>query len=425
MSRRMLLIVGASLMSAAVWVWVQSIAIPHQEVESAERGTPRGNLSDLYPRWLGARELLLHGRDPYRDEITREIQARYYGRVLDPTYPNDPRDQQAFAYPVYVVLFLAPTVGLPFPVVQRMFFVLLVIFTAGSVLMWLGALQWRISAAAKLVWIVLALGSFPAIQGLKLQQLTLLVAALLAASLSAISQRRFVLAGILLSCATIKPQLLFLPVIWLSIWVIGNWRERRRLFWSFGISMAVLVVGGELLLPGWIQKFRAACAAYYTYTGGGKSVLDVFLTPLWGRVLAALLVAVTLILLWQRRHAAENSPSFRYSLALVMATTLMAIPMFAPYNQVLLLPVAMLITSKIGDLWKRNPPTRFLTAAAAVSVLWPWVGAGSLVIALLFLPGAVVQRAWAVPLFTTLAIPVTLFALLLVAGSPLSTEDSK
>ena len=183
MSRRMLLIVGASLMSAAVWVWVQSIAIPHQEVESAERSTPRGNLSDLYPRWLGARELLLHGRDPYRDEITREIQARYYGRVLDPTRPNDPRDQQAFAYPVYVVLFLAPTVGLPFPIVQRMFFVLLVIFTAGSVLMWLGALQWRISAAAKLVWILLALGCFPAIQGLKLQQLTLLVAALLAASL--------------------------------------------------------------------------------------------------------------------------------------------------------------------------------------------------------------------------------------------------
>ena len=60
--------------------------------------------------------------------------------------------------------------------------------------------------------------------------------------------------------------------------------------------MAVLVVLGELLLPGWIQKFRAACAAYYTYTGGGKSVLDVFLTPLCGRVLAALLVAVSLIL---------------------------------------------------------------------------------------------------------------------------------
>ena len=109
-----------------------------------------------------------------------------------------------------------------------------------------------------------------------------------------------------------------------------------------------------------------------------------------------------------------------------MATTLMVIPMFAPYNQVLLLPVAMLITSKIDDLWSGSALTRFLTAAAALSVLWPWVGAGSLVIALLFLPGAVVQRAWAVPLFTTLAIPVTLFALLLVAGSPLKlTEDSK
>src|SRR5678816_4711785 len=25
----------------------------------------RGNGSDLYPRWLGARELFLHGKDPY------------------------------------------------------------------------------------------------------------------------------------------------------------------------------------------------------------------------------------------------------------------------------------------------------------------------------------------------------------------------
>jgi len=413
------------LAAASMWLYFQRVLIPHQRTDSQVREVPRGSLSDLYPRWLGARELLLHGHDPYGDDVTREIQAGYYGRVLDATRPNDPKDQQAFAYPIYVVFFLAPTVGLPFPIVQRVFLILLVIATMASISMWLQALEWRISASATVMWIVLTLGSFPTIQGLKLQQLTLLVAALLAASLNAISHRRFVLAGILLSCATIKPQLLLLPVIWLCIWVTGDWHDRRRLFCSFGISMSVLVVGGELLLSGWIQEFRAACAAYYLYTGGGKSVLDIFLTPLWGRVVAAVLIGTSLIVVWRHRRAAEGSPSFQYSLALVMATTLMVIPMLAPYNQVLLVPVAMLIARKIRDLRKRNPPTRFLTATAALSVFWPWFGAAGLVAAMLFLPGPVVQRAWAVPVGTTLSTPVTLFALLFIGRSVFTNEDLK
>jgi hypothetical protein len=214
-------------------------------------------------------------------------------------------------------------------------------------------------------------------------------------------------------------------VIWLCIWVAGNWRDRQRLLWSFGISLSALVLGGEWLLPGWIHQFRAACSAYYVYTGGGKSVLDIFLTPLWGRLVAALLVMLTLVLIWRHRQAPEDSPAFHYSLALVLATTLMVIPMLAPYNQVLLLPVAMLIANKISDLWEGNPPTRFITAVAALSVLWPWVGSALLATALLFLPGAIVQRAWAVPVATTLAIPVTLFALVLMGRGILGGEGSK
>ena len=118
-------IFAAALMAAAMWIWVQRVAIPHQQSESAAKGIPRGNLSDLYPRWLGARELLLHGRDPYGSDITREIQTGYYGRPVDPRRPNDPKDQQAFAYPLYIVFVLAPTVGLPFPIVQKIFLLLL------------------------------------------------------------------------------------------------------------------------------------------------------------------------------------------------------------------------------------------------------------------------------------------------------------
>ena len=76
-------------------------------------------------------------------KIAREIQAGYYGRVLDPNHPADPKDQQAFAYPVYVAFLLAPTVGLAFEHVGIGFEWLLIAMTGASVWLWLSALGWR------------------------------------------------------------------------------------------------------------------------------------------------------------------------------------------------------------------------------------------------------------------------------------------
>ena len=411
-------VLAAGLMASAMWVWVQRIAIPHQQSESAAKGIPRGNLSDLYPRWLGARELLVRGRDPYGSDITREIQVGYYGRAIDPERPNDPKDQQAFAYPLYIVFLLAPTIGLPFPVVQKIFLWLLVILTAASVPFWVRALGWRLSTAWQLVWILLVTGCFPAIQGFKLHQLTLLVAAFVAAAIFAITRQHFVAAGVLLALASIKPQLVFLLVIWLSIWVWGNWRGRQRLFWSYAVSITVLVAGAELLLPGWIGEFRRASAAYYRYTGSGRSILDIALTPLFGRTVAAVAVVTMLVLVWRFRHAGEQSLEFRWSLALVLATTLVVIPMFAPYNQLLLVPALILIVGKFYELWRRGRIMRFLIVAAAVSVIWQWVAAGALVIAMAFLSRAIIQKGWAAPFYTSLAIPVTVLAVLLAGRGP-------
>src|ERR1700676_5274675 len=100
-----------------MWFYVQRVLVPYQKADAAAHGRPRGNLSDLYPRWLGTRELLLHHRNPYSREVALEIQEGYYGRRLDAARPNDPKDQQSFAYPVYVVFLLAPLIGLPFPTV--------------------------------------------------------------------------------------------------------------------------------------------------------------------------------------------------------------------------------------------------------------------------------------------------------------------
>src|ERR1700730_14480414 len=218
----------AILMAGCMWFYVQHVLIKYQQADAAAHGRPRGNLSDLYPRWLGARELLLHHRDPYRPEITREIQTGYYGRPLDPNHADDPKDEQGFAYPVYVVFFLAPTIGLPFPVVQTGFRWLLVVVTLVSVPLWLRVLRWHPSAAVTAILIILTFGSYAVVQGIKLQQLSLVVSGLIAGCAAALVAGHLALAGFLLALATIKPQLALPMAAWLEMWAIGELQSGVR-----------------------------------------------------------------------------------------------------------------------------------------------------------------------------------------------------
>lgn len=418
MQRATLRVLLAVWMATSMWLYIQLVLIPYDATQSLMRDRPRGNLSDLYPRWLGARELLLHHRDPYSVEITRESQIGYYGRPLDPTRPNDPKDQQGFAYPVYIVLLLAPTVTLQFSTVHRLFFWVFVALTAVSVPLWMRTLGWRVSKATLFVWVLLALSCFPAIQALKLQQLTLLVAALLAASMNALVRRHFILAGILLALASIKPQLVFLLVLWLCIWVTGDWRERKYVVIGYVISMLVLVISGEVLLPGWIPEFWGAVRNYNSYTGGGNLLTDL-LSGVLGQITSAIVVGVVLTSAWRTRHASQNTLVFQWSLCLTLATTVVIIR-YSTYNLVLLFPGIMMLLRSGRQLWRGSRISRFLCSISALAVFWPFFAAVCLIIALVFVPEFVKRNAWGVPLYPTFATPITVYALLLVSREVLS-----
>jgi len=407
----------ALLSAASMWFYVQWVLVPYQKADAAAHGRPRGNLSDLYPRWLGTRELLLHHRDPYSSEVTREIQSGYYGRPLDPRRMDDPRfnepkDQQGFAYPLHVIFLLAPTIGLPFPVVQAGFRWLLVILTLASVLLWLRVLRWRPSAATTAIIILLTLGSYAVVQGIKLQQLTLVVSALLAGCGAALVAGHFSLAGFLLALATIKPQLALPLAGWLTLWAASDWRRRQSFIWSFALSMAIFLGASEYILPGWMREFRDAVAAYRQYTGGAGSLLDVLTTPWLGKILAAVAVLAVVVMGWKVRRASHDSEAFSTMLALVLAVTLVIVPSFAPYNQVLLLPAVFLITISWKDLWSRGSLTRVACGLGLLVVGWPWLASCGLMLASRFVSPSSLQKAWTVPLYTSLGIPLVVLGLL-------------
>src|SRR3984893_18519999 len=399
-----------------MWFYVQQVLVPYQKADAAAHGRPRGNLSDLYPRWRGARELLLHHRDPYSAEVTREIQTGYYGRPLDPDRTDEPKDQQGFAYPLHVVFLLAPTVSLPFPVVQAGFRWLLVVLTLVSIFLWLRVLRWQPPVTVIAILIVLTFGSYAVVQGIKLQQLTLLVSALLAGCAAALVAGYFSLAGFLLALATIKPQLALPVAGWLVLWALSDWRRRQIFFWSFALTVAVFLLASEYVLPGWIGQFRGAVAAYRQYTGGAGSLLDVLATPALGKILAGAAVIAVAVTGWYVRHASHDSVAFSTQRALVLAVTLVIVPTFAPYNQVLLLPAVLLIATSWKDLWRRSQFARMACGLALLVVFWPWLASCGLTLASLFLPASSVQRAWTAPLYTSLGIPLVVLGLLAVGA---------
>ena len=401
----------AVIVAASMWFYVEKVLIPYQVEDAAQHGRPRGVLSDLYPRWLGARELLLSHRDPYSDAVTRDIQTGYYGRVIDPTRPDDPKDEQRFAYPVYVTFLLAPLVKLPFAAVRVFCEWTLALATAVGLLLWLWVLRWRPSAAAMAVVFLLALDSMPVIQGIKLQQLTLLVAAFIALGAALVSSGELFLAGIFLGMATIKPQLAALPVCWLAIWTLGRWRERQGLAWGFLATMVVFVGAGEYLLPGWFHEFLAGMVAYQHYTGG-VSQLGLLLTPLGGALLTMLAIVAALVVSWKCRRVAPDSQAFAVAFAFVLALAALIVATVAPYNQILLLPAVLVIIRDWERIWMKSRLARLICIVAAALVVWPWIASTALMVGSAFITPTSLQHAWAVPLWTSLGIPIAILPLI-------------
>ena len=403
----------AMICAAGMWTYVNRVMIQQQLIEARLNDRPRGNLSDLYPHWTGAKELLLNGRDPYSPEVTREIQLGYYGRVLDPARRGDPRDQQAFAYPPYVAFYLAPTLHMQFRTVQRVFFYFLLVLTFSSIPLWLRALRWPLPLSQQASIMLFALGSLTVVIGLKLQQLTLLVFALLAMAVALLTTGWPVTAGIFLALSTIKPQLVWLLLLWLAIWTLTDWRRRYRWLTSFLITMIILSLASEWYLPHWIPRFFAAMQRYLSYTDA-VSILDQMVPKPLGQLLRIIVASTVLWLGWKNRRRGEETSEFAATVALIIATTIIIIPSYALYNQILILPALLLLVRDRRRIRRHSRIGAVLLGVTAVFLCWPWVSSTALAALSFVIPPVRVARAWALPAWTVPQLSVAVTVLMLI-----------
>jgi hypothetical protein len=401
------------LVCFGVWHWAEDLAAPGYTAHALSVKRPIGNNSDLYSWWLGARELLLHGRNPYSAEVTREIQTGYYGRPLDPAKPADPIDQVAFAYPLYVVFFLAPTVTLPFQTVMVMFRWLLLCAIAYSVPLWMYAIGFRPGRLLVVSGMVLAVSSFPAVQEFHMQNLTALVVLLLAAAAAATAMGWLMLSGFLLALSTIKPQLSGFLVLWLVLWAMGNWRKREALVWSFVGTIAMFLIASEAVYPHWIGEFLRAALAYQTYAAD-PSIVQALLPSFLAKLLSATLLGFLFALCWRWRKAPAGSEDFAWALAWVSGVTLTIIPKLAAYNQLFMIPALLVLLARRETIWKAGLVPRAVVKAAFGCQLWQWASAVMLSLCSLLISPARLRFAAELPMYTSLASwPITLLAVAL------------
>jgi hypothetical protein len=246
--------------------------------------------NDFYSRWVGGCALLREGLNPYSETVTRRIQEGMYGRMALPG-----EDQVAFAYPLYSLLFFWPLCFTNnYALVQAIWLWVLLMGLIGAVALWMRVIKWQPNIwllTSTVLWSVLLYHNFRA---LILGQFAVIVLLALVAALWAMQHSRDGLAGLLLALSTVKPQMVYLAIPWLLLWAAGQ--RRWRLWWSFGLSMASLILGSMILLPSWIPDFVRQALAYPSYTVYGSLTQMMVESSLGSFFAAQTLSSITLIL---------------------------------------------------------------------------------------------------------------------------------
>jgi Glycosyltransferase family 87 len=399
------------LASATSCLYMFRVLLPWEHYVDVERGKLRAQMGDLYPRWVGTRELLLHGRNPYSPEVSHEIQIAFYGHEIDQEYGQPGMeiiDEQRFVYPVYVVFLLAPMVYLSFSQAQMCALVLFTLLTGISVVLWLDLVRWRPPKILVAAITLFVLSSPQIMQGLRLGQFGLVVAFLLTLSAWCLARNHLAWAGVFLAVATIKPQMAVLPLAWFFLWGVSAWPRRWALLAGFGVTLATLVALGELILPGWPSYFLDGLIAYRKYFPT-TSLLCLALGNWAGGAVSGIAIIALLALAWRKRKVDAASPDFIQTLAAFFVAASLVLPLFQPFNQVLLLLPALMV---VRD-WDALP--RLARRCFFVVVAWPWIAS----FVLLLLPPRLdsTNRLPLLPSALVLFVPFLLLPLLLTKSS--------
>ncbi len=414
--RSRIILAIAILCSACMAYYHLAVFVRRAQQTRAAQGLGNGVSfgADFYPIWLTARDGLLSHRDPYSPEMTGQIQTGLFGRPIDARLHAAPINYRAFSYPAFTDILLWPFALLPFGLARIVLAFVLPAVTISSIFLWLRFLRLRASPFTLTLLIFLTLSSYPVLEGLFAEQMGLLAAFLLAASLTALAGQKLFLSGSLLALALIKPQMILLVAAYLLLWSIARWRDRRPFVIGFLSASGTLLIASLLVWPHWIPAWLRVIAGYRQYSTPPlvSYLLGNWIGPRLGPILIAALLISAPVLAWRMRRASPHSFEFAGTICLLLAvTTITILPGHAVYDHVVLLPGIILIALSWRD-FAASLPCRGILSASAIALFWPWLAAPLVLATRGMLSRELGSAILMLPIRTAAAIPFGVCALL-------------
>lgn len=389
-THQMLLLAGGVLCLLSAWYFALAIA------PTALGASAPTMQQGLLPEWFGGREIL-HGRSPYRLEVTQQVELAIYGETVSASSPNN---QHRFAYPIIFIFLFFPIALLPFDVAQWVMLAACVALSVLSIGWWTG--RARLSKLDTVSFAILTFAAYPTVVGLQLRQPTLMVAALLAFSVCRARSGRLVWAGVAAALAAAKPQLAVAVLLPLSAWAICSWRIRKAFLISLATSLLGLTLASELAFPGWITPWLSTIRAYSHYAGGRPLLADLthghFFIP------AALLLIATVV--WVSFEFCNSDLLFTVGFSVAAFQLLFP---FQLYNEVLLLPAALWAAMNSDKIRQHGQLPVLLFSCAWIGLSSGWIATLALSLWNIAAPGSGL-KLWQLPLVAAWLYPMLLFA---------------
>jgi hypothetical protein len=321
--------------------------------------------SDLLPRWVGTRMLLMEGKSPYSDETTREIHQRFYGRPA-----RSDEDQVLFVYPLYSVFVFTPYALIPdFNMARAIWMTTLEVAIILIVAISLSLNHWRLSPLMLGSLLLFAALWYYSIRPLINANAAILVSLMVAAAFLAIRSERDGLAGLLLAFSTIKPQMVVVLIVFILLWSASQ--RRWVLFWSIIGNTLLLAALVSLFLPNWVWQNLVQIFAYpnYTLPTTPGEIFTVWMPGVGKRLGQVLSVGMIVMLIfeWQAAWRKEFRWMFWTACLTLTATQLIGLPT-ATENYLILFPALIMVFSAWDDQW--GPIGRILITLSYLLLLF-------------------------------------------------------
>lgn len=306
------------------------------------------DMNKFVPRWKGTRLFMIEGLNPYSQETTNEVERMVYGRSA-----RSNEETGLFVYPFYSILLYAPfALFSEYNVAFSLWMTVLELALAALIVVSLLLSDWRPSVLLIMILFVYTFLWYHALRPLISGNISILIALFITAAFLAIQSELDVFAGFLLALASIKPQMVLVVYIFISIWAIS--KGRWTIIWGLIGSLFFMAAAGSLFVQNWVIEYIRQLIRYseVIFISTPGSIISHWLPGVGtqtGWILTGVMVA--LLLIEWRACLGQDSRWFIWTAMLTLVASSVIGVYITLENYIMLYPAMILILSIWDKRW--------------------------------------------------------------------------